>query len=148
MLPNVVNLCILCLGDMQLSLKIKEAIQSTKCTKCSSFCCGVYPFLRHPNFCKTEISHPSYIFISLPFWFMYKFYCVFFSFSFKYCVPTLSFQRGCTHFCWALCGQNHNLIALPILKIQIALLPCFQLITVIFCRFFLLSLVGFFYFYF
>ncbi len=34
-----------------LSLKIMEAIQSTRF---SSFCCGVYSFLHHPNFSKTE----------------------------------------------------------------------------------------------
>ncbi len=36
---------------MVLSLKIMEAIQSTRF---SSFCCGVYSFLHHPNLSKTE----------------------------------------------------------------------------------------------
>ncbi len=40
-----------CLEDLVLSLKIMEAIQSTRF---SSFCCGVYPFLHHPNLSKTE----------------------------------------------------------------------------------------------
>ncbi len=34
-----------------LSLKMMEAIQSTRF---SSFCCGVYSFLHHPNLSKTE----------------------------------------------------------------------------------------------
>ncbi len=40
-----------CLEDMVLSVKIMEAIQSTRF---SSFCCGVYLFLHHPNLSKTE----------------------------------------------------------------------------------------------
>ncbi len=40
-----------CLEDLVLSLKIMEAIQSTRF---SSFCCGVYSFLHHPNLSKTE----------------------------------------------------------------------------------------------
>ncbi len=39
------------LEDLVLSLKIMEAIQSTRF---SSFCCGVYSFLHHPNLSKTE----------------------------------------------------------------------------------------------
>ncbi len=50
-LANVTNLFIPCLEDLVLSLKIMEAIQSTRC---SSFCCGVYSFLHHPNLSKTE----------------------------------------------------------------------------------------------
>ncbi len=45
------NLFIPCLEDLVLSLKIMEAIQSTRF---SSFCCGVYSFLHHPNLSKTE----------------------------------------------------------------------------------------------
>ncbi len=37
--------------NLVLSLKIMEAIQSTRF---SSFCCGVYSFLHHPNLSKTE----------------------------------------------------------------------------------------------
>ncbi len=48
MLPN---LFIPCLEDLVLSLKIMEAIQSTRF---SSLCCGVYSFLHHPNLSKTE----------------------------------------------------------------------------------------------
>ncbi len=48
---NVANLFIPCLEDLVLSLKIMEAIQSTRF---SSFCCGVYSFLHHPNLSKTE----------------------------------------------------------------------------------------------
>ncbi len=44
-------LVIPCLEDLVLSLKIMEAIQSTRF---SSFCCGVYSFLHHPNLSKTE----------------------------------------------------------------------------------------------
>ncbi len=40
-----------CLENLVLSLKIMEAIQSTRF---SSFCCGVYSFLHHPNLSKTE----------------------------------------------------------------------------------------------
>ncbi len=46
-LENIANLFIPCLEDLVLSLKIMEAIQSTRF---SSFCCGVYSFLHHPNF--------------------------------------------------------------------------------------------------
>ncbi len=45
------NLLIPCLEDLVLSLKIMEAIQSTRF---SSFFCGVYSFLHHPNLSKTE----------------------------------------------------------------------------------------------
>ncbi len=50
-LENVTNLFVPCLEDLVLSLKIMEAIQSTRF---SSFCCGVYSFLHHPNLSKTE----------------------------------------------------------------------------------------------
>ncbi len=48
---NVANVFIPCLEDLVLSLKIMEAIQSTRF---SSFCCGVYSFLHQPNLSKTE----------------------------------------------------------------------------------------------
>ncbi len=47
---GVTNLFIPCLEDLVLSLKIMEAIQSTRF---SSFCCGVNSFLHHPNLSKT-----------------------------------------------------------------------------------------------
>ncbi len=47
------------LEDSVLSLKIMEAIQSTRF---SSFCCGVYSFLHHPNLSKTKkMCNLSYI---------------------------------------------------------------------------------------
>ncbi len=48
---NVANLFIPCLEDLVLSLKIMEAIQSTRFC---SFCSGVYSFSHHPNLSKTE----------------------------------------------------------------------------------------------
>ncbi len=50
-LANVANLFIPCLEYLVLSLKIMEAIQSTRF---SSFFCGVYSFLHHPYLSKTE----------------------------------------------------------------------------------------------
>ncbi len=56
------NLFIPCLEDLVLSLKIMEAIQSTRF---SSFCCGVYSFLHHPNLSKTDYSKLNRCYIKL-----------------------------------------------------------------------------------
>ena len=61
-LPNVANLYISCPGDLQLSFKIKEVIQSTKCTKLSSFLWGVL-ISAPPHFSKTEKCHPRFFFL-------------------------------------------------------------------------------------
>ncbi len=50
-LAKCCQLFIPCQEDLVLSLKIMEAIQSTRF---SSLCCGVYSFLRYPNLSKTE----------------------------------------------------------------------------------------------